>query len=88
MKRAIELRIIMQVEVCALEGEDARFYLEENHCTTNHIDDLADAVEADHKKGLCNLCPFVGVTLLPEGFPLADAFDCDRPGEPSRRATS
>jgi len=82
MKRAIELRVIMQAEVPDHFDEgQAQFYLEENHCVTNHVDALAAAIKADDEHGVCNLCPFAGVTLLARDFPLNEAFNPERPGK-------
>lgn len=80
MKRAIELKVIMQVDVPDhFTEEQAKFFLEENHCLTNHVDALAAAITKDDVKSVCNLCPFASATLLGSAFPLAEAFDADRP---------
>lgn len=79
MRRVIELRVFMQVEVPDhFTEEDAGFYLEENHCMTNHVDSLSAAIKTDDDKQLCNLCRHASVTLLPRDFPLDEAFDPSR----------
>lgn len=79
MKRAIELRVIMQVDVPDdWDEEQTKFHLEDNHCLTNHVEALAAAVKADEEHSLCNLCPFAGATLFGRDFPLEEAFNPTR----------
>lgn len=79
MKRVIELRVFLQVEVPdSFDEEQAKFYLEENHCLTNHIDAMAAAIAKDDERSVCSLCRHAGATLLPPKFPLDEAFDPER----------
>lgn len=79
MKRAIELKVIMQVDVPDnFTEEQVKFYLEENHCLTNHVDALAAAITKDDEQHVCNLCPFASATVFGPDFPLAEAFAPER----------
>lgn len=68
MRRPIELTIRMTTWVPDDFDEDqVQFYLEEKLCRMNLIDDLENAISADDKISVCNLCAHSSVKVLEPG---------------------
>ena len=65
-KTKIKLTIIFDYEVADhFDDELIQFTLEENHCVANIISFLNEKVEADSNKGVCSICSYSEVKVLP-----------------------
>ena len=63
MRIPVTLYVHTWIDVQDADIDSAQFFVEENHCMTNELDEIAARVAKDHEYGVCTLCAYGGQVL-------------------------